>query len=58
MKFLFNMASLDMLGVIQLVYTPTAEQAADALTKPATKCSLAVLFQKSGLHLINDEQEC
>ena len=45
-------------GDIQLVYTPTAEQAADALTKPATKCSLAVLFQKSGLHLINDEQEC
>ena len=45
-------------GDIKLVYTPSAEQAADALTKPATKNSLSLLYKKSGLQLYNNAQEC
>ena len=45
-------------GDIKLVYTPSAEQAADALTKPAMKNSLSLLYRKSGLQLYNNAQEC
>ena len=45
-------------GDVTLVYTPTGEQAADALTKPATRHSLELLFMKCGLRLYNNGQEC
>ena len=38
-------------------YVPSAEQGADAMTKPPTKQTLQLLYQKAGLTVPN-EQEC